>query len=49
MITTTNYNTQKISLGSLQNKKSKLEYQNIPILYDGKKAIAEDLNWMNFD
>ena len=42
MITTTNYNTQKISLGSLQNKKSRLgkKYQNIPILYDGKKAIV---------
>ena len=41
MITTTNYNTQKISLGSLQNKKSRegKEYQNIPILYDGKRAI----------
>ena len=41
MITTTNYNTQKISLGSLQNKKSRegIEYQNIPILYDGKRAI----------
>ena len=50
MITTTNYNTQKISLGSLQNKKSRegIEYQNIPILYDGKRSIfhcAEDLNW----
>ena len=42
MITTTNYNTQKISLGFLQNKKSRegIEYQNIPILYDGKKAIV---------
>ena len=41
MITTTNYNTQKISLGSLQNKKSRegIEYQNIPILYDGKRTI----------
>ena len=41
MITTTNYNTQKLSLGSLQNKKSRegIEYQNIPILYDGKRAI----------
>ena len=50
MITTTNYNTQKISLGSIQNKKSRegIEYQNIPILYDGKRAFficAEDLNW----
>ena len=42
MITTTNYNTQKISLGSLQNKKSRegIEYQNIPILYDGKRSIV---------
>ena len=42
MITTTNYNSQKISLGSLQNKKSRegIEYQNIPILYDGRKAIG---------
>ena len=42
MITTTNYNAQKISLGSLQNKKSRegVEYQNIPILYDGKRAIV---------
>ena len=41
MITTTNYNTQKISLGSIQNKKSRegIEYQNIPILYDGKRSI----------
>ena len=42
MITTTNYNTQKISLGSIQNKKSRegIEYQNIPILYDGKRSIV---------
>ena len=42
MITTTNFNSQKISLGSLQNKKSRLakNYQNIPILYDGRKAIV---------
>ena len=42
MITTYEYNTQKISLGSLQNKKSRegIEYQNIPILYDGKRAIV---------
>ena len=32
MITINEYNTQKISLGSLQNKKS--------ILYDGKRAIV---------
>ena len=42
MITTTNYNSQKLSLGSLREKKSKegIEFQNIPILYDGKKAIV---------
>ena len=42
MITTTNYNSQKISLGSLREKKSKegIEYQNIPILYDGRKALV---------
>ena len=42
MITTTNYNTQKISLGSIQNKKLRegIEYQNIPILYDGKRSIV---------
>ena len=42
MITTTNYNTQKISIGFLQDKKSRegIEYQNIPILYDGRKAIV---------
>ena len=42
MITTTNYNSQKLSLGSLQNKKSRdgKNYQNIPILYDERKAIV---------
>ena len=42
MITTTNYNSQKLSLGSLQNKKSRTgnRYQNIPILYDGRKALV---------
>ena len=42
MITTINYNPKKISLGSLREKKSRegIEYQNIPILYDGKKAIV---------
>ena len=42
MITTTNYNSQKISLGSLQDKKSRegVEYQNIPILYDGRNALV---------
>ena len=42
MITTTNYKPEKISIRGLQNKKSRegIEYQNIPILYDGKKAIV---------
>ena len=42
MITTTNYNSQKLSLASLKNKKSKKEkkYQTIPILYDGRKALV---------
>ena len=42
MITTTNYNSQKLSLGSLQSKKSRVgkKYQNIPILYDGRKALV---------
>ena len=42
MITTNEYNTQKISLGSLQNKKSRegIEYQNIPILYDERNALV---------
>ena len=42
MITKINYNPKKISLGSLREKKSRerIEYQNIPILYDGKKAIV---------
>ena len=42
MITTNDYNTQKISLGSLQDKKSRngIKYQNIPILYDGRKALV---------
>ena len=42
MITTTNYKPEKISIRGLQNKKSieGIEYQNIPILYDGKKAIV---------
>ena len=37
MITTTNYNSKKISIGLLQDKKSRdgKKYQNIPILYDG--------------
>ena len=57
MITTNEYNTQKISLGFLQNKKSRegIEYQNIPILYDGKRAIVHlcgrfNLEWdVSFD
>ena len=42
MITTINYNTQKISIGLLQDKKSRdgKKYQNIPILYDGRKALV---------
>ena len=42
MITTTNYNTQKISIGFLQDKKSRdgKKYQNIPILYDRRKALV---------
>ena len=42
MITTTNYNSQKLSLGGLQNKKSRTgdRYQNIPILYDGRNALV---------
>ena len=42
MITTTNYKSQKISLGSPREKKTRegIEYQNIPILYDAKKAIV---------
>ena len=42
MITTNDYNPQKISLGSLKNKKSNygLKYQTIPILYDRRKAIV---------
>ena len=42
MITTTNYKPGKISIRGLQNKKSRtgISYQNIPILYDGRKAIV---------
>ena len=42
MITTTNYKPEKISIRGLQNKKSRTgnSYQNIPILYDGRKAIV---------
>ena len=39
---TTNYKPEKISIGGLQNKKSRTwnRYQNIPILYDERKAIV---------
>ena len=42
MITTTNYKPEKISIRGLQNKKSRTgnRYQNIPILYDERKAIV---------
>ena len=42
MITTTDYKPGKISIRGLQNKKSRTgnSYQNIPILYDGRKAIV---------
>ena len=42
MITTTNYKPEKISIGGLQNKKSRTgnRYQNIPILYDERKSIV---------
>ena len=38
-----NFNVQKLSLGDVQNKKSRdgNKYQNIPILYDGKKEIVK--------
>ena len=39
---TTNYKPEKISIRGLQNKKSRTgnRYQNIPILYDERKAIV---------
>ena len=42
IITTTNYKPEKISIRGLQNKKSRTgnRYQNIPILYDERKAIV---------
>ena len=42
MITTTNYKPEKISIGGLQNKKSRTgnRYKNIPIFYDERKAIV---------
>ena len=38
LISTNNFNVQKLSLGNVQNKKSREgnKYRNIPILYDGK-------------
>ena len=41
-MSTINYNAQKISLDLLQDKKSRdgKKYQNIPILYDGRKALV---------
>ena len=40
LISTSNFNVQKLSLGDVQNRKSRdgNKYQNIPIIYDGKKA-----------
>ena len=52
MITTTNYNSQKISLGSLQDKKSRdtgIRYQNIPILYDERNALVHLCGRFNFE
>ena len=42
MITTTNYKREKISISGIQNKKSRTgnSYKNIPIFYDGRKAIV---------
>ena len=42
MITTTNYKREKISIRGIQNKNSRTgnSYKNIPIFYDGKKAIV---------
>ena len=42
MITTTNYNPQNLYIGSLQEKKLRdgKKCQNIPILYDGRKALV---------
>ena len=39
-ISTSNFNVQKLSLESVQSKKSRdgNKFQNIPILYDAKKA-----------
>ena len=40
-ILTSSFNVQKLSLGKLESKQSNngFKYQNIPISYDGKKAI----------
>ena len=41
LISTSNFNKEKISLGKVQNKKTKddgKDYQNIPILYDEKNV-----------
>ena len=42
MITTTNYKPEKISIRGPQHKKSRTgnRYQNMPILYDERKAIV---------
>ena len=50
MITTINYNPQKISLGSLKDKKSRhygIKYQNIPIFMTEERHLficVEDFN-----
>ena len=49
IILTNNFKTKKLSLGKVQNKKSKegKDHQNIPILYEGNNARirrVEDLN-----
>ena len=40
LISTSNFEKEKLSLGNVQNKKSREgnDYQNIPILYDGKNV-----------
>ena len=42
MITTTSYKREKISIRGPQNKKSRTgnSYQNMPVLYDGRKALV---------
>ena len=39
LILTSNYNVQKLSLGSVQESRDGNKYQNIQIIYDRKKAI----------